>query len=301
MDKPKISSVIMDIDNTLFDWFDMWYFAFSAMLSSIVTISGFSEKKLKDSIKSIHQKYGTSEYPLVIQEIPDIKKKYKLRDIKIIFAESISKYKHTRDKYLRLYPSVYNTLLDLKSIGCKLICYSESHEFYSKIRIKKFGLDGVIDFLYSPPDTKLPVDRKQIRSKNDSHYEFEKTICRNTPEGELKPNVNILKSIIKENNLIKNQIIYIGDSLMKDIYMAQGAKIIDVYAKYGSSKDSRYELLKEVTHWTKEDVEREQKIMSQDIDIKPNYTLDSRFDEIYNYFEFINFNNSGWVGGQKEI
>ncbi len=74
---------------------------------------------------------------------------------------------------------------------------------------------------------------------------------------------------------------------MKDIKMAQIAGITDVYAKYGvATNTDAYEVLRRVTHWTKEDVEREKKILAEGA-VYPNYTLENSISELFNYFEFI--------------
>ena len=38
--KQTVSVVIADLDNTLFDWFEIWYNSFNAMLTSLVDKSG---------------------------------------------------------------------------------------------------------------------------------------------------------------------------------------------------------------------------------------------------------------------
>ena len=36
----RITTVILDLDNTLFDWVDVWYKSFSAMLEELAKASG---------------------------------------------------------------------------------------------------------------------------------------------------------------------------------------------------------------------------------------------------------------------
>ena len=43
----KASVLITDLDNTLFDWVDIWHASFEAMLSEISKISGISIDALK--------------------------------------------------------------------------------------------------------------------------------------------------------------------------------------------------------------------------------------------------------------
>jgi len=54
--------------------------------------------------------------------------------------------------------------------------------------------------------------------------------------------------------------------------MAQRAKVADVYADYGNRyPPEQYELLKEVTHWTAGDVEREKQLRAEHVN--PSSTL----------------------------
>ena len=46
MNKKNVNVLITDLDNTLFDWVDVWYHSFSAMLDAIASISGIAAEKL---------------------------------------------------------------------------------------------------------------------------------------------------------------------------------------------------------------------------------------------------------------
>ncbi|ECW8697999.1 HAD family hydrolase, partial [Salmonella enterica] len=86
--------------------------------------------------------------------------------------------------------------------------------------------------------------------------------------------------------------VYIGDSEMKDIEMAQKANVSDVFASYGTGhfEDNKegYELLRAVTHWTDADVERERKIKENASGVKPTYVAE-QFSDILSFFEFTAF------------
>ena len=49
--------LITDLDNTLFDWVELWYQCFSSMLQQISNISGVSEDRLKEQIR--HNQRGS--------------------------------------------------------------------------------------------------------------------------------------------------------------------------------------------------------------------------------------------------
>lgn len=277
------------MDNTLFDWVNMWYVSFTAMLNKIVSISGIPASVLVPEIRTVFQKHGTSEYAFLIEEIPSLISKHPGENINQIYEEAIHAYRSARKSSLVLYPSVLETLQDLKRIGCILIAYTESMEFYSKMRIKKLGLDGLLDFVYSPADHSLPNELN--RFYNDDYYKFNHTVHRILDTGEKKPNPRVLLNIIKNNDFVARaeETIYIGDSLLKDISMAKDAGIMDVYAKYGSSQNSdAYALLKQVTHWTDEEVRHEEMTL-RNRKIIPTYILDKSFGQIFNFFDFISY------------
>ena len=73
---------------------------------------------------------------------------------------------------------------------------------------------------------------------------------------------------------------------MKDVTMALDAGIDDAWAKYGiAHKRAEYKLLQDVTHWTPEDVAREQSINERE-HVKPTFTLENSFSQLLDGFEF---------------
>ncbi|EUD09295.1 HAD family hydrolase [Providencia alcalifaciens] len=283
----KKSVLITDLDNTLFDWFNVWYHSFNAMLTEVVNITNLPKDLLIKQIRPIHQKFGTAEYSFVLEQIPALQELYGDRvSINEALDPAIHAYRSERKKYLKLYPTVMDTLKILKRKNILVIGYTESKEFYSNYRISKLNLDGVIDILFSPEDHDVPDG--VIKSDK---YELIYTRNRHTPYGEIKPNPTILKNIVKQLNVSIDECVYIGDSEMKDIYMAQEIKMSNVFAKYGighfqDNKDG-YELLRAVTHWSDEDVRREKEINEKksSIMIKPDF-IANQFSDILSFFDF---------------
>lgn len=287
--KPRKTVSITDLDNTLFDWVHLWHACFSAMLEKIIGISGVSEITLKAEIKSVHQIHGTSEYSFLVEEIPSLLKKFPDQDLTKIFAPAFAVYREQRRKELKLYPSVAETLLKIKGTGTKIIGYTESMAFYSNYRVRRLGLDGIFDTIFSPADHDIPrgMTVDQIRKYPGTNYEFAYTKHQNTPRGELKPNKDILLSIVNHVGANIEDCVYVGDSLVKDVAMAKDAGISDVWAKYGLSQHTEaYQLLREVTHWSDSDVEREKKISERDV--VPSIELTTSYSQLLDNFQFGN-------------
>jgi phosphoglycolate phosphatase len=105
-----------------------------------------------------------------------------------------------------------------------------------------------------------------------------------TPPGELKPNPKVLLDIIASVDAKPIETVYVGDSLMKDVAMAQQAGVTDVWAKYGVAQDrAEYELLRAVTHWQQSGVESEKVFIPPK---SPQFVLEQSFSELLTFFSF---------------
>ena len=292
MARKIVDTLIIDLDNTIFDWFAVWYASFRPIYDGIMSRSGKPADEVEAAIRAVHQSRRTSEYTFLLEELEIINHLQSAGDIREIFHEEIEASRHSRDQNLKLYPSVFRSLWDIKKAGTKIVAYTESMCFYSAYRLKRFGLDGVIDVLFSPEDHDTPsgVSLDRLRRLPDDFYELHVTEIRHTPPGELKPNPRVLLDIINSVGARKERCAYIGDSLFKDVAMARDVGVFDVHAQYGESqRRPEYGLLQRVSHWTEHDVQREKEIIVKGHDFTPSAVLKDTFAEIFIYCEFGNF------------
>ncbi len=276
--------LITDVDNTLLDWQDLWYQTFSAMMDTVLDISGVDPETLYAEASVIHQKHGTSEYSHLLEELPSLRARYG-DDILTEMAPAIDAFREARRRMLALYPTVADTLTALKEKGVRIAAFTESKAFYTNYRFRKLGLDGLVDVLYSPEDHSVPEATVATRHYDADSYVFKHTVHHYTPEGEVKPNPEILLDIVKDLGVSVDEVVYVGDNPLKDVFMAQQAGITDVHAAYGSSQHKpEYELLRKVTHWTPEMVERERTALKPG-SVIPSHVLTENFAQILPLFE----------------
>jgi len=283
----RVSAVITDLDNTLFDWVAIWHEPFKAMFTQLAASSGVPEDTLFNEAKEVFTRHGTTEYAFVTQELPSLVAKHLDGKLHELYSDAIDAYRAARREVLRLYPDVEETLQTLKDRGCLIVGYTESQAFYTNYRMRKLGLDRVLDYLYSPPDHPMPegVTPEDMRYYSADHYELRRTIHRFTPKGEPKPSPTILRQIIEEVKAIPDEVIYVGDNLRKDVVMAQKASVTDVWAKYGYAMERpEYEMLRRVTHWSAEDVEKEK--MHTPEKVEASHELTESFGELLEMFDF---------------
>jgi phosphoglycolate phosphatase-like HAD superfamily hydrolase len=288
-EKPKAGLLVLDLDNTIWDWFDAWHQSFSAMLPALSAASGVSVEQLKAEMKVIHQAKGTSEYSFLLDELPSITALRGTKSVRDLYGDVLHLQNSKRLHATHLYPEVLTTLQHIRSRGVKVVAYTESLKFWTEWRIKRTGLDGLIDVLYSSPDHDFPhgTKRDDVRTLPDAAYELLKTEHRQVERGIVKPNPLILSEIIAEHGQVDGAVVYVGDSLDKDVAMAQAVGgVLDVHAKYGEAfRRPEYKLLQELSHWPDTAVKKEV-LTAKSAHPSPTYVLKAGFGELLELFDF---------------
>jgi FMN phosphatase YigB (HAD superfamily) len=275
--------LITDIDNTLFDWFGMWHASFTSMMCEVLSITHVPAGQLVKEIKAVHQEFGTSEYAFLLESLPSLQKLYGDREsIRSAVTPAIDAYRAARAETLHLYPSVLDTLTELKNRGVVVVGFSESKLYYSSYRISKLGLDGVMDRLYCPEDHKLPEG-------NDHSRGLEKTKPVELDAQFKKPKAATLHEILSELGSSAEECLYVGDSKTKDVRMAIDAGIDCAWFSSGAahigSMKRAYNLLRRVTHWTPAEVEAERAMAENRTRLDESaYTTIHEYSEVLNFF-----------------
>lgn len=287
---PVIRLLIIDIDNTVFDWFHFWFHSFNAMVNQVLRHVRVERPALLDEIREVHQRHKTTEYSWVLEELPSIARLPKSRrDDTIRVAQH--EYREARKRTEHLYPGVYSTLSQIKQKGTKLVGFTESQRFYTIQRLMRFGLDGLLDVLYCTKEHGTPsgIDLAKERSKPAEAYLPKSMKVVELQTDIRKPNPQVLLSIVSELRATPRETLYIGDSKMKDVYMAQGAGVHDAYAEYGDSMNKAgYDLLRAVSSWTGDEIAKE-KVMA--VEVTPTIVLQHSFAEILSHFRFSGSSN----------
>ncbi|WP_149016155.1 HAD family hydrolase, partial [Escherichia coli] len=95
-----------------------------------------------------------------------------------------------------------------------------------------------------------------------------------------KPNPLLLADICAKEGFSTSEAVYIGDSLVKDISMANDAGVESIYAEYGRQHEKVYwDILVSIIHWTQEDIQREGKLKELYKHVVPNHIIKS-FDKV---------------------
>ena len=269
--------LITDLDNTLYDWVTFFSYSFAAMAKELSVQLDVSIAQLHSEFRAVHQKYGDSEKPFSILEIPSVKLRYPNCTEKELLDNldvPLQAFNNTRKKYLKLYEGVKETLVELSRRGVKIVGHTESHSINAYNRLKKLYIVEYFSHLYA---LDWAIGEHPLAERS---YRLPEDLISVVPRSERKPNPELLYDICFKEGISIDAAVYVGDSLTRDMAMAVEAGVTSVWAKYGHSYDpDRWETLLSVTHWTDEDLQREKMLKEMYSTVQPDYTIE-RFSDV---------------------
>ena len=232
---------------------------------------------LLTEIKRVHQRHHNTEHPFSLLET-DTFSAWAARVGTSATKEidpAFHAFNSSRKQLLTLYPSVKKTLLAVRSRGLKIVAFSDSNYFGVLDRIRRLEIEPLFDHVYCSPRS-LEGSRP-----GTSPYGWSSEKITELPINSKKPNAFVLKGICNKQDVQPSAAIYVGDSLAKDIVMAEQAGVYSVWAKYGSNVDPNlYSSLVKISHWTTEDIEREIKYRKLADAIQPNFICNTDLSEL---------------------
>jgi phosphoglycolate phosphatase len=272
--------LITDLDNTLYDWVTYFANSFSAMVQDLSESLGVDEEALLDEFKAVHQRYGNSEHPFAIFELPSVRGKFPNASRPELLHEldsSLSAFRSARERHLSLYPGVLDTLRTLSARGITIVAHTEAVAVHAYYRLKRLDLVRYFQHIYALGGYLEPHPNPSRASELAPPPGLIKII----PKSKRKPNPHLLLDICHQEGVQPSHTYYIGDSLTRDVSMAKTAGVIAVWARYGTKFDrGLWNKIVRVTHWTKEDVSREVELGKLYSHIQPDYTIDGFADLI---------------------
>lgn len=277
-----IKLLATDLDDTLYSWIDFFIPAFYGMLDELSLILNIPKNDLLHEYQQVHQKKGSVEYPFATLLLPSVKTAYPNNteeELLNILNPAFHRFNSIRKKKLELYPGVKETLKEIVEMGIKIVGYTDSAEENGFYRLRRLGIENYFQCVYvSDSQFERPDNLPSSKKTQIVHGK--------------KPNPAVIKKICEQEGVAIEEIVYLGDSLTKDIYMAKQAGATSVLCKYpcdAKVQEELYAKLVAISHWTKLDFEQEKAIKNicQVEGIHPDYTIHS-FDEILSIIQALN-------------
>jgi FMN phosphatase YigB (HAD superfamily) len=270
--------LITDLDNTLYDWVTYFATAFRAMVKDLAALLSVDEERLLNEFKAVHRRYGNSEYPFAVFELPSVRERFgdaSRAELLKTLESPLNAFRAARRERLRLYPTVDDTLRALKERGVIIVGHTEAIAVHAYYRLRLLGVVGYFRHIYAL-ESRLEPHPDPLR---EADLKPEPGLISPIPLAERKPNPELLRDICKKEGVPPSDAWYVGDSLTRDVSMAKQAGVTALWARYGVKYDRElWDTLVRVTHWTDEDVAREAQLRSLFQDVRPDHTIDSFAD-----------------------
>jgi FMN phosphatase YigB (HAD superfamily) len=240
---PRIRAVVTDLDNTLYPWVDYIVPSLEAMVGSLVATTGLPRVRIVQALKAVYSKYESNEYPFAIQEsgiFQPYEADFDSFDA-LVVRPAREAFRAARDRYLRPYPGVRETLDLLRARGLRVVGLSDAPRNAAELRLKHLKLDGHFDALYTMPGYPLPenVDPEIRRKEKAGHYRSRTPVIE-LPAGAEKPSPAGLSRILSDFGLAGAEVLYVGDNVKKDMPVARACGAIGVWAEYGTYVSAEY-------------------------------------------------------------
>ncbi|MDP2698427.1 HAD family hydrolase [Thalassospira sp.] len=282
--KSKIQLLVCDLDNTIYDWISYFVPAFYAMIDKAVSILECDRELLLDQMRDVHVKNHDSEHPFALLDTDIVKNRFPKQSREEIaekLDEALYQFNSVRKQKLKLYDGIKSGIENLKEQNIKIVAHTESKLFTTIDRLHKLESFDYFDHIYcrERPDSNHPDPKA-------AEYWLGKFDLSNITElafKDRKPAPHILNQICLQQGILPEQTAYIGDSIAKDILMAQRANVFAIWAKYGTQvPPEMYAKLVRISHWSKQDIAREMKLKEDAKNISPDLTVNS-FSEAIQY------------------
>lgn len=274
-------ALFTDLDDTLYSWIDSFAPSFRAMVHVLNKKTQIDEDKLIESFRKVYSKRKTLDYSFVIQEL-DIWEELGWSKEKVLsdaVKDARGAVRRVRSHHFTLYDEVRDTLKWLKNENVFVIAYTNAPGYIAQRRLKKLQVDSYIDCLAYFYDYEVPTDvPDDVQDAIESGKIRSSIKCIERFDNLKKPDPQPILWLIEKHHLDATKTFLIGDSIENDIYMAQQAGIIDIWARYGTANHNPkdIETIKKISTISAE--QRKRNLELREI-TKPRFTVDN-FAEI---------------------
>jgi FMN phosphatase YigB (HAD superfamily) len=288
--RPKVDALILDMDNTLYDWLAFFVPALYMMAEVAGTLLHTPTELVLRELREVHRKYGNTEHPFALLETELVRSAFPQatrREAYDALQPAFHAFNKERAMHLRLYPEVASTLTAVRAAGCRVFGHTEATVVNIKYRLLMLNISDCFDEVFASKWNGLSHPH-QSRVGEDSDQRV-----RVLPTTACKPNPEALRVLLDEVHASPDRTLYVGDSLSRDVQMANEAGVLAAWAEYGSKNQTEelWKKLVHVSHWAGESVATADNERLGRVPAKLEYRAISRFGQLLEEYEFIRANS----------
>ena len=274
--------LVCDLDNTLYDWVGYFVPSFGAMVDAALPIIGCDRERLLDDLREVHQKHHDLEQPFALIETSVVQHRFAGMSASAM-AKALDPAFHafnaTRKNTLKLNPGVMEGLSALNRAGVIMVAHTESKLYGAFDRLSRLEVIRFFRRIYcrERPSSIHPDEAAGAAWFRQIPMHMVKELAYH----QSKPDPTVLLEICRTEGVEAYETAYVGDSIARDILMAKRAGVFAIWAEYGAHHDRRlYADLVRVTHWTPDEIAREEQLRAEAKSVRPDYIAASSFAEV---------------------
>ncbi len=275
--------LVLDVDNTLFDWLPYYSESNTALLATLAELIDVPYPLLLEEFKQLLAHYDRKN-SFILQGLPSLATKAARVDRETVYRRCSEVFLQRATAALTPYPGTVVTLATAKRYRphVKIVALTDSPASEAVWKIEHLGLAAYFDGIYgldNPPLVPSPAVLEEIIT---ACKKYRGTIKRMPSKCE-KPSTKGLEMIMHDfgiNASEKDRVIYVGDNLKKDIALGKKAGVLTCWSEFGVPADN-YSLSK--TFSLSPACKIRQNVPNRDdLRLSPDVTL-SKFSDILNH------------------
>lgn len=247
----RFKLLVLDIDNTVFDWVGYYVHAFEALIDAVARVTGAKRSALFEEARAVFEEHGSIEYPFLIQSLPSVRLHYG-DAVEKLLHESVeagrTAFNDAAATHLKAYADVHATLLKIRGQFPTLpvVALTDAPRYVAMWKLNKLGILHDFSAVYGLPDPILPTANGKVlvdgeilvKHVSKSNFGFKGKI-RILPEDYEKPGTRGLKTVLMdyemdENPRVLHEVLWVGDNLRKDVGLGRKLGVTTVWAEYGT-------------------------------------------------------------------
>lgn len=288
--RPKVDALILDMDNTLYDWVAFFVPALYTMAEVAGTLLNVPTELVLRELREVHRKYGNTEHPFALLETELVRSAFPQATRQEAYGAlrpAFHAFNRERATRLRLYPEVASTLTAVRAVGCRVFGHTEATAVNIEYRLLKLKIANCFDEVFASKWNGLSHPDQSRASEGSGQR------VRVLPTTACKPDPEALRVLLDEVHAVPERTLYVGDSLSRDVQMANQAGVLAAWAEYGSNslREELWAKLVHVSHWTGESVVTADNEKSGCVPAKLEYRSITRFGQLLEEYEFTSPNS----------
>lgn len=257
----KTRVVVVDLDNTLYDWVGFYVPALLAMVDTLSESLSEGTDVILKQLSDVYRDHGSLEYAFAVQALP-VTRRLSPREAASLVRRVRGVFATARDQHLRPYEGVPEALREIRKSGTLLVGATNAPLFQAQRRLRHLDVIEEFHGIAARTSFEIPSDDPAIvdvvdRARNGV---YDCTIPRQWGLAlpDLKPSTRMYETVLRDLGVAPADALVVGDSVQKDVMPAVRLGGRGAWARYGTwPRPEHLRVLLQVTPWSSSGVSQQ--------------------------------------------